>query len=168
MAFGEWAAQFVQWSNEVVGAWGYLGIFVVSLIGNASIILPVPSFIIVFTFGAILNPWLVALSGAAGATIGELTGYMIGRGGREAIELKYKKWIVKVEKWIDKHGIFFIILLFSATPLPSDVAGALAGMAEYDVRKFLLATFIGRMISYTVLAFAGLYGLGYILSLFGV
>jgi len=71
MAFAEWAAQFITWSNEVVGAWGYLGIFLVSLVGNASIILPVPSFIIVFTFGAILNPWLVGLAGALGATIGE-------------------------------------------------------------------------------------------------
>jgi len=167
MAFAEWAAQFVTWSNEVVGAWGYLGIFLVSLIGNASIILPVPSFIIVFTFGAILNPWLVGLVGAVGATIGELTGYMLGRGGREALEKRYGKEIKRAEKWIEKHGIFPILVLFSATPLPSDIVGALAGMVEYDIRKFLLATLIGRTIAYLILAFAGFYGLSYVLSLFG-
>jgi len=167
MAFAEWATQFITWSNEIVGAWGYLGIFLVSLVGNASIILPVPSFIIVFTFGAILNPWLVGLAGALGATIGELTGYMLGRGGREALEKKYKKQIELAEKWIDKHGIFFVLLVFSATPLPSDIVGALAGMVEYDVKKFLLATLIGRTIAYLVLAFAGFYGLSYVLGLFG-
>jgi len=40
-------------------------------------------------------------------------------------------------------------------------------MVEYDVKKFLLATFIGRTIAYLVLAFAGFYGLSYVLGLFG-
>ncbi len=167
MAFAEWAASFIVWSNEVIGVWGYLGIFIVSLIGNASIILPVPSFIIVFTFGAILNPWLVGIVGAAGATIGELTGYMLGRGGREALKKKYGKQIKQAEKWIEKYSMFLVILVFSATPLPSDVAGALAGVVKYDVRKFMLATFIGRTIAYVILAFAGFYGLNYVLGLFG-
>jgi membrane protein DedA with SNARE-associated domain len=167
MAFAEWAASFITWSNEVIGVWGYLGIFLVSLIGNASIILPVPSFIIVFTFGAILNPWLVGIVGAAGATIGELTGYFLGRGGRRALRKKYGKQIRMAEKWIEKYSIFLVIVVFSATPLPSDVAGALAGVVKYDMRKFLLATFMGRTIAYLILAFAGFYGLNYVLGLFG-
>jgi len=36
--------------------WGYPGIFVVSLLGNATVILPAPSLALVFAMGGILNP----------------------------------------------------------------------------------------------------------------
>ena len=85
----------------------------------------------------------------------------------EAFEKRYGKEIKRAEKWIDKHGIFPVLVLFSATPLPSDIVGALAGMVEYDVKGFLLATLIGRTIAYLLLAFAGFYGMSYVLSLFG-
>lgn len=157
MTFAELLMAFTAWAQLVVGDWGYLGIFLVSLVANFSIIFPIPSFALVFAFGGILNPWLVGLAGGAGAALGELSGYAIGRGGRIAIKKRYQKRLKRVRTWTLTHGIFPIIILFGATPLPSDIVGVLAGIIRYDLKKFLLANFIGKTILHTAIAFAGLY-----------
>jgi membrane protein DedA with SNARE-associated domain len=159
--------QFILWAQDFVGAWGYLGIFVVSLVGNLSIILPIPAFVLVFTMGAVLNPWLVGLAGGLGGALGETSGYLIGMGGREVIETKYEKRLAMAKKWIEKHGIFPIILVFAATPLPSDIVGILAGVIRYDIRKFFLANIIGKVIMNTYIAWAGFYGINAVLAFLG-
>jgi membrane protein YqaA with SNARE-associated domain len=158
--------QFLEWSNGFVEAWGYLGVFVISLIGNASIIFPIPSFIVVFTFASVLNPWLLGLAAGAGATIGELTGYGLGRGGRKVLEERYGKWFTKVEEWAQGRGVFPVVIVFAATPLPSDIMGAFCGMIRYEMRRFLLASFIGKSIMHLAIAWAGFFGMRYILSFF--
>lgn len=165
MDFVTWSAEFFAWANSFAETWGYLGIFAISFIGNASIIFPLPSAIIVFAFGSILNPWLLGLSAGIAAALGELTGYFLGRGGGKLLNKKQKKIFEKTRKWAEKHGIFPIIILFAAAPLPDDITGILAGIMKYDVKKFLAATLIGKLIFYTILAWAGFYGMAGILEL---
>ena len=155
---GELIAQFNAWAISTVEGWGYFGIFLVSLIGNASIIFPVPSYLIVIAFGGILNPWLVGLAAGTGAALGELTGYAIGRGGKRVIEKKHEKLVTKAKFWMEKHGLFPILVLFAATPLPDDIVGILGGIVSYNIKKFLLATFIGKVIANVALAWAGYFG----------
>ena len=59
----EWALQFAE-------QWGYLGIGLISFVANAIMFVTVPSFLVVFAFGAVLNPWLVGLAGRIGAGFG--------------------------------------------------------------------------------------------------
>ena len=139
-------------------SWGYLGIFLVSVVGNASIILPVPSYLVVLASGAILNPWLVGISAGIGAAIGELTGYLLGRGSKKVIEKKYEKLLTQTKRWADRYGLFPVLVFFAATPLPDDIAGIFGGIVSYDAKKFLLATSIGKIISHVALAWAGFYG----------
>jgi membrane protein YqaA with SNARE-associated domain len=167
MALMEIALQFSAWAQSIASDWGYLGIFVVGVLGSASIIFPAPAFAVIFAFGAILNPWLVGIVAGAGSAIGELTGYLIGRGGREVIEKKHEKWLKKTQKWIDKYGFFAVLVVFAATPLPDDIVGILAGVFEYDWKRFLLASFIGKVIMSLALAFGGYYGVGWAMSMFG-
>ena len=47
-------------------AYGYPGVFLVSLLGNATVILPAPSLAAVFAMGAVLNPVLVGLVAGVG------------------------------------------------------------------------------------------------------
>lgn len=158
---------FLAWSQEMVGAWGYLGVFLVNLIGAATIIFPVPAFLIVFIFGAILNPWLVGISAALGATLGELTGYAVGLGGKKVIERKYGYWLKKANRWMEKYKAFFIVALFAATPLPDDVLGILCGAIKYDIKKFFLASLTGKLIMNLSLAFGGYFGMQWVLTFFG-
>ncbi len=160
-------AAFLAWSQSIAAAWGYPGIFLISLIGAATIIFPVPSFIVVFTFGAALNPWLVGVSAALGATLGEFTGYGLGRAGKKAIEKKHEKWLKKANEWMEKYRAFTVIVIFAALPLPDDVVGIFCGAIKYDVRKYVAATFAGKLIMNVSLALGGYYGLQWVLSVFG-
>lgn len=158
---------FLSWSHEVAGTWGYLGIFLVNLIGSATIIFPIPAFLVVFLFGAVLNPWLVGISAALGAVLGELTGYAVGLGGKKVIEKKYEHLLKKANEWMEKYKAFFIITLFAATPLPDDVIGIICGAIKYDLKKFFLASLTGKLIMNISLAFGGYFGMQWVLAVFG-
>ncbi|MBU0953078.1 MAG: VTT domain-containing protein [Nanoarchaeota archaeon] len=160
-----WFGTFAQ---SLIGTYGYVGLFAVNLIGSATIILPLlPGFLFVFAFGATLDPWLIALSAGAGAALGELTGYAVGKGGGAVLEWKHNSWLKRAEKWSNSHGIFPVIFIFAATPLPADVIGILAGVIDYDVKRFLLASFLGKFVQFAILAWAGFYSLSWILPYFG-
>jgi membrane protein YqaA with SNARE-associated domain len=160
-------AGFLSWSQEVAVTWGYLGIFLVNLIGSATIIFPIPAFLVVFIFGAILNPWLVGISAAFGAALGEVVGYAVGLGGKKVIEKKYEKWLKKANKWMEKHRAFFIVTLFAATPLPDDILGIFCGAIKYDLKKFFLASLTGKLIMNLSLALGGYFGMQWVLTIFG-
>ncbi len=159
---------FIQWANSLVLAWGYLGLFIVELVGSMSIFFPVPGFAVNFLLGGMpgFNPWLVGIVAGTGSAIGEMTSYLIGAGGREVLENKYQKKLERARKWIEKHGAFIVIIIFASTPLPFDIVGLLAGMIRYDIKKFFLATLIGKLIAGIVLAWAGYYSIGWVLSAF--
>ena len=70
--------------NKLQG-YGILGIFLISVLGNATVVIPAPVILSAFVGGSVYNPILVGLVVALGATIGELTGFMAGLGGRVAI-----------------------------------------------------------------------------------
>ena len=160
-------ADINEWFQFLLETFGYLGLFVINLVAAATIILPLPAFFFVFAAGAILNPWLVGLFSAAGAAIGELTSYGLGYGSGKVIETKYEKQMKYAEKLLENNSTFFVIILFAATPLPYDVIGILMGAAQYDIRKFILATFIGKLIMMTLLAWAGFFGWNTILGYMG-
>ena len=167
MADSSIAAQFVEWSNAIVLSMGYIGVFLVSFIGSASIIFPIPSFALIFALGAIMNPWIVGIVAGIGSALGELTGYLLGKGGGKIIEKKYKKHIEKYRKWFRKDRMFLIIALFAATPLPDDIVGIVCGVFNYNLKKFFLASLIGKIILNTALALGGFYGIGFVLTLIG-
>lgn len=150
--------QFALWAQALTLEWGYPGVFLVSLLGNASIILPVPSFLAVFAAGSLLNPWLVGLIAGLGAALGELTGYALGAGGRRAMKSRYRREIALAKGVMERYGLFPILVLFAATPLPDDVTGILAGIIRYDIRRFIAAVLAGKVIMSLGLAWAGFYG----------
>ena len=89
MAF-RWRSRRSSWSfgDQLVDlrGYGYLGVFLISLLGNATVILPVPSLAVVFAGGGVLNPLLVGLVAGVGEPLGELTGYLAGYGGSAVID----------------------------------------------------------------------------------
>jgi len=163
----DWIAGFPAWAQGFVAATGYFGIFIVSLIGSASIILPIPFIVVVFSAGALLNPLLVGLSAGAGAAIGELSGYGVGYGAQTLIT-KHKKWFELAESWFQKHGGFLVIFIFAATPLPFDIVGLMSGAMKYPVKRFFIATLLGKIVANLIVAYAGFYSLNWILGFFQI
>jgi membrane protein YqaA with SNARE-associated domain len=158
MDWGTLITVFLQWSDGIISAFGYLGVFVVGMITTATVFLPVPGFLFILAAAAFLNPWLVGIVAGAGMAVGELTGYVIGKGGHHALKKRNYKWLKRGEKWFSEGKGFLFIVIFAATPLPDDVTGILGGIFRYDWRKFLLAAFIGKTLMNLALAFAGFYG----------
>jgi membrane protein DedA with SNARE-associated domain len=147
-------------------SYGYLGIFLINLIGSSTIIFPLPAAAFIFSFGAILNPLLVGIASGLGAAIGEFTGYAIGMGSRKVMKKNWRKQIDSVEKMFAKYGGFAVLFLFSATPLPDDIAGLVAGILKYPVKKYFLAVLLGKTVMSVVLAYAGYYGISELLRYF--
>ena len=148
----------IPWAHSLIVNFSYLGIFVASLISTSTIFLPFPLYAIVFlAVGLGLNPLVTAVVAGAGSAIGELTGYFLGEGGRVVIEQKKhkrSKLIGKFIKFFEKYG-FATILATSFLPFPFDFVGILSGMSNYDLKKFLLATFIGKTGKILLISYAG-------------
>ena len=144
---------------------GYPGIFLISLISNATIVLPAPGFIVTIVAGSIFNPILVAIAAAAGAALGELTGYLAGYSGRGVFERSPS--YDRLEELMEKYGGWTVLVL-AATPNPFfDIAGAAAGALRMPVLAFLMWAFAGKMIKMLALAYAGALGIDWILGLVG-
>jgi len=134
---------------------GYPVVFLMALLVNASLILPLPGLALASVLGA--NPsfhpfWLAVVMGL-GATIGELTGYLAGYGGRAVIEKV--SWYDRVLVLIRKYG-GWIILLLGFIPLPLfDMAGIAAGALRMPVVKFMLWCVVGKILKMLVFTYAG-------------
>lgn len=140
--------------------YGYLGVFIISVLGNATLIFPAPSFTVV-AFGAVLNPYLVGVLAGCGAAVGEMTGYTLGLGispdldegasiaGLGEKEMKWLRWLrPKFQRW----GAIVIFVL-AAIPNPIfDMGGILAGMARMAWWKFLLAAVLGKTVRFILLS----------------
>ena len=151
--------------KEIAGLdeYAYLGAFLISLLGNATIVLPVPSPLILASLAAALyqDYGLIAiigvgLAGGVGAAIGETTGYMVGYSGRGFAQKSrlYTRLVAWVGRWGAKA-----IFIFSLVPFfPFDLAGVAAGMLRMPYWKFILVCWLGRSIMFFVVALAGALG----------
>lgn len=150
MTLNEFWELLVSWAMK----WGYLGAFVVSVIANATIILPVPYALAIFTLGTVLNPLILGVVGGTGAAIGELTGYALGAVWRGVLDESKKKQFEAARKLLDKSA-GLAIFVFSATPLPVDVISIPVGMIGYPLWKTFLAFLAGKIVLCLTLAYSG-------------
>lgn len=146
---------------------GYLGIFFIMLMANATVFLPAPGVAVVFAMGGVsaFHPLLIALAAGSGGAIGELTGYLAGFSGQAVIERMdvYQR----IHPWIQKYGGWTILVL-SAIPNPFfDIAGIAAGIAKMPLWKFLLFCWLGQLIKMALFAYAGAYSIDWVMKLMG-
>ncbi len=135
--------------------YGYLGAFLVALIGNATILLPLTVVPILFAISVVLypvtgpvGPIMVGLVGGVGAGIGEISGYMVGYSGRGVV--RNNKMYLRLVGWMRRWGALAIFVL-SAAPLPFDLTGMAAGVLRFPLWKFIIACWLGRTLNYVSL-----------------
>lgn len=143
-----------------LGSYSYLGAFLISMITCASIIVPLPGLVLVTILGAILNPFWVGIASGLGGTIGEMTGYGLGYGGRLAVEHIgfYSRTVGWMKKW---GGILIFLLALIPNPL-FDVAGATAGLLRFPLWKFVVYGAAGRIPKHILFAYLGTWGIPYL------
>lgn len=136
-----------------ISQYGYLGIFFVSILANATLILPLPGVIFTSAMGAIFSPFWVAVAAGAGASLGELTGYLTGYSGQIVVDRK--DWYDRFNRWMSRYGNLTIFIL-ALVPNPLfDLAGMAAGMMSMKIGKFLFWSFLGKFIKMLLFAYTG-------------
>jgi membrane protein YqaA with SNARE-associated domain len=145
------------WGNEVpnLPIYGYPAVFIISLLGNATLVLPAPFYLVVGAAGSSLDPLTVGIVAGLGAALGELTGYLAGASGKGSVDKKrHYKW---VERHMKKSGTLVIFLLGAIPNLFFDIGGLLAGVTRMPVWQFILVAWAGKSIRMTIIALIGNY-----------
>lgn len=156
------AIGFFYFSTDIsnLRSYGYVGLFLINVIGAASILLPSPAAASVFGGGALLQDfvgvpaflWVGAIAGL-GEAIGEFSGYAAGYGGRLIVENRPE--YQRINRWMGRHGTITMFLM-STVPNPLfDLAGLAAGAARMPMGRFFLAVLAGKVIKDTWMAAAG-------------
>jgi len=150
------AAIVLLFSDRIaeLSAYGYIGVFLISLLSSATILIPVPGWAVVVALSKTLDPYILGIAAGVGSGLGEMVGYEVGNGARRLID-KNDNNIKAIEKY-GAVAIFF--LAFIPNPL-FDVAGLAAGALKMPMWKFLLATVSGRILRFFLLAYLGSWAL---------
>lgn len=140
-----------------LGGLGYLGLFLTNFLASATIFIPVPSLIMSFLEGNILNPVLVGVFAGLGSAMGDFLGFLIGFGARSAVNnyLGEGKKLGRFEEWFRKNS-FLAVFVLAFIPNPVfDSAGLIAGAFRVSPQNFFLATFFGRTLRNILIALSG-------------
>jgi membrane protein YqaA with SNARE-associated domain len=135
--------------------YGYPGIFLISLLANGTVLLPAPGIAVVFAMGSVLNPFYLALAAAAGAAIGEISGYLAGFSGQGVLE--HFKMYTRIRGWMERYGPLTVFVL-AAIPNPFfDLAGLSAGALKMPLWQFTFWCLLGKIIKMLFFAYTGAY-----------
>ena len=153
------SALYLSTKIGVFSAYGYLGVFVISLISSATIFIPVPGFAAVLALASTLDPVLLGVAAGLGAGLGEFSGYLAGFSGHDTLQ---RTSAFRSHKGhIEKYGAPAIFALaFIPNPL-FDAAGIAAGAIRMDWWKFLIAASAGKILRFTLLAYFGAWAAGW-------
>ena len=143
--------------------YGYLGVFLVTLVSSMSIVLPLPGTVVVLAAADVYNPSLVALVASIGGSLGEISAYMLGYGGKAFIAREHSERYQAAENWMRRRG-GLAIFLFALIPfLIFDFIGIAAGIFRYPLKKFLIFTWLGRLPRALIEVYIGVTIIDYIL-----
>jgi len=147
-----WLDEWIRISSTLVHDFGYLGVFLVQLVASSSLFFPIPGFFVVMAAGAAMDPLVVTVCSALGASIGEFTGYIVGLGGRKLLVRSGE--FDKAHRIYSRYG-FWTIFIFAATPLPFDLIGIVSGVLRVHPVTFFIMTFCGKLVLSGMLAYGG-------------
>lgn len=158
-----------NWLSSLAIQYGYLGIFLISLLGAMSIFVPIPYTVVIFILGGqpSFDPLLIAVAAGIGAAIGEFSGYLLGVGGSKIISKRYKKRIDFLTKLFKKYGPI-AIFVFALTPLPDDLLFIPLGVMRYSLVRAFIPAVIGKFLSNLIIAYSGRLSLEVVSIIFGL
>ncbi len=151
--------------------WALFITFIICFLGSASIGFPIPFPVVLFTLSnsiifkflnrgflfteIIENPqfWaeilILSFVGGMGSALGEISGYLMGFGGKKIIERTSSDLFLNLDgfgKLILNHQkrIPLYVFLFALTPLPDDLLFIPLGLIKYPFWKCLIPGWLGK------------------------
>ena len=164
-----------------IAGYGYAGGFVISALGSATIIVPVPMLAVQFALGGVvkpligpnfLGPLFVGGVCSLGETLGALSIYITGVGGSAPFSTPKSGWWKrlsdKIASLIEKRGRITLFLLSAIMNPFFYPASIMMGASRFGIKRYGLITFAGKFIKCSLIAYAGYFGFKGIFSLFGI
>ena len=176
--------------------YGYAGGFLISLLGGITLI-PVPSLLVIFTLGGVLNPVYVGLLSGLGEALGGITVYLTGAGGgvvwsklwskgqtfddrpspgydivtpvQSKLRSRGQAFYNRLAGWVGRRGSSWLVFVVSAMVIsPFYFAGLAAGSLHMGLKRFFLVSWAGKTVRGLIIAYAGYWGLYFLLQWIGV
>ncbi len=172
--------------------YGYAGGFLVGILGGITII-PIPSLLVVFTLGGVLNPIYVGLISGFGEALGGITVYLTGAGGgaiwsrlrsrqqasydqprpgydivtpvQSKLQSRGQTFYDRLAGLVGRRGSSVLVFIVSAMIFsPFYFAGLAAGSLHMGLKRFFLVSWAGKTIKGLIVAYAGYWGLHFLLQ----
>ena len=159
---------FLYWQEFIkFSKYGYIGIFVLSLISGFLPMIPVPDIVFVFALGAVLVPVYIGLLAGLGESIGSMGVYVTGYSSARAFHALDHGVMSKFRDWMKTRGsfsVFAMSAIFNPLFYPFTV---IAGMMHFGWWRFFLLMLAGKSLKNVVVAYAGYFGVKALLDLVG-
>jgi len=141
---------------DTIVEYSYFGIFLLLIGINAAPILMPPTWIVLSSFFALdssLDPLLLALVGATGATIGRLILKNLSGFFRRFVGKEQKSNLDAIGNFLNRKKFGYVItsFLFAATPLPSNMLFVAYGMMRAKSIGLYFGFWFGRLLSYYIM-----------------
>jgi membrane protein YqaA with SNARE-associated domain len=136
-----------------LGAFAYPGAFLITLLANAAVVVPVPYIPIVAHIAATADSAVVVVVVAAlGSALGESVAFAVGRVEKDLFT--GHPWFERLRgffrhEW--RAGLFLFLFAMPLNPV-FDVGGLGAGALGISFRTFFIAVLLGRIVRFTVIA----------------
>lgn len=149
----------IDWLLRIAsGVGGYLGIFVISVLGNLIPFIPIPYLAAVYLYAALIpgcNPILLGLVSGVGAGFGKLLVYLASRSiSRLVLSENAREKYSRLSSMLGNWGAI-AVFLFAATPSPDDAIIVPLGLMKYDPLKFFLGVTAGKVVISILTAYTG-------------
>ena len=141
---------------EIISEYSYIGIFLLLVAVNAAPLLMPPTWIILSSFYAIdplLDPLILSLIGATGATIGRFFLKSVSGIFRKFVGNEQKSNLDAIGNFLNirKFGYVLTSFLFAATPLPSNMLFVTYGLLRAKSFGLYIGFWLGRVVSYYIM-----------------
>jgi len=121
----------------------------------ADVVLPVPSSLIMFAFGAAYGFWIGAALSMAGCVGASLAGFALGRGGREVVRRFVRDdEYDRASSLLDRWGTLALIAT-RPVPILAETVAILAGASRTSWARMTATAVLGSIVPTVLYAWAG-------------
>ncbi len=158
---------------RVFEAYGYTGAFLISILGGATIIVPVPMLAVVFALGGVMKyPFIIGVAAGLGETIGALIIYMTGYGGGTPVmnsgHGRVRAVYSRLMEWMERKGSLTLFVLSAVLNTFFYPAALAAGALRFGLKRYFFICLSGKTIKGLTVAYAGFWGLRGLMRMLGM
>lgn len=132
---------------------GFIGMFIVAIIGNSSLLIQVPYTVplisVALSGSSLANLLFLGMGAGIGAGIGEIISYTIAdkilEQNPDLAKSRLYQW---VDRMVKQHPLLtpWIIFVWAASFLPDDTALIPLAMVKYGLRRIAFPLFMGKLV----------------------